>query len=213
MKSDLIIGVDFDNTIVNYDEVFYQTALKKGLIESGCLRKKTDVRDFIRQLPAGEQKWRELQSFVYGKAMDQAHLIDGVQEVFQICREKGIQVYIVSHKSKHATADTEGINLQEVARSWMRNNKFFDDDGLDLQEGQVFFESTRNLKVKRIASLGCTHFIDDLTETFGESNFPPATIKLLFSAQQEKVFPEDLIRFDSWKGINNYLFSKFSLKI
>ncbi len=34
-KRDLRIGIDFDNTIVNYDDLFYQAALEKRMITSG----------------------------------------------------------------------------------------------------------------------------------------------------------------------------------
>ena len=43
-------------------------------------------------------------------------------------------------------------------------NKFFSTNGLSLSKNDIFFEFTKEAKVKRIKSLGCSHFIDDLPE-------------------------------------------------
>ena len=49
--------------------------------------------------------------------------------------------------------------MDECARL-LRTNR------LGLTEGDVFFNSTREEKIERIANLRCTDFIDDLEETF-----------------------------------------------
>ena len=36
----MIFGFDFDNTIINYDEIFYKVALKDQLIVKGLQRNK-----------------------------------------------------------------------------------------------------------------------------------------------------------------------------
>jgi hypothetical protein len=38
----------------------------------------------------------------------------------------------------------------------------------------VFLEPTKADKLTRIATLGCTHFIDDLPEFLSDPGFPPA---------------------------------------
>ena len=50
----------------------------------------------------------------------------------------------------------------------MEQQGFFDPKGLNLKRENVYFESTREEKVARIGFLKCTHFIDDLEETFDE---------------------------------------------
>ena len=59
------IGIDFDNTIITYDDVFRATALGRGLIkEDFAGRSKQAIRDHIRLLPDGEIAWQRLQGQV-----------------------------------------------------------------------------------------------------------------------------------------------------
>ena len=45
----MIVGIDFDNTIVCYDSLFYNIALEKGLIPSNISKSKNSVRDYLRK--------------------------------------------------------------------------------------------------------------------------------------------------------------------
>ncbi len=55
MASGLRIGIDFDNTVIAYDQVFCATAKLDGLISADFAGGKQAVRDCIRSLPDGEQ--------------------------------------------------------------------------------------------------------------------------------------------------------------
>ncbi len=79
-----IIGVDFDNTIINYDELMYNLALERGLIDSHIKKQKKSIRDQIRSLPEGEKAWQHLQASVYGHKIREAQLIAGVDFFFRI---------------------------------------------------------------------------------------------------------------------------------
>ena len=61
------IGLDLDNTIINYDQSFIELAKSTGLINQGFLGSKTDLRDGIRAMDDGEKLWQKLQGSVYGK--------------------------------------------------------------------------------------------------------------------------------------------------
>ncbi len=202
-----ILGVDFDNTLVNYDEVLWKTAQRMGFLNHGVGGVKKNIRDAIRCLPEGEIKWQKVQAYAYGKAMDEAILIDGVEGFFRACRRDNIPVYIVSHKTELAAQDTEKINLRTAALAWMEKKRFFDKDGLALCRDQIFFESTRQAKVERIRQLACTHFIDDLQETFMENFFPAGITKILYSSQNEGLLDESLMVMHSWKQIYDYFFN------
>ena len=69
MTSRLRIGIDFDNTIIAYDEVFCAAAKRRGLIAAEFIGGKQAVRDAIRLLPDGELAWQRLQGQVYGKGI------------------------------------------------------------------------------------------------------------------------------------------------
>ena len=59
------IGVDFDNTIANYDGVFHKAALERGLIPASLGSGKTDVRDYLNG-SGRKDEFTELQGYVYG---------------------------------------------------------------------------------------------------------------------------------------------------
>lgn len=210
-KAEFVIGLDFDNTLVSYDKAMRVTALELGFISEGVkLGSKEEVRDYLRKLPGGEIKWQQLQAEIYGRRMHQAQLIDGVKAFLLTCREYQVPVFIVSHKSKYAAQDKDGINLQEAAFNWMKQNGFFDKDGLGLLADRVYFEESRNNKVLRIKELACTHFVDDLREVFEERNFPLETKRFLFAPGQASVGEardEAGVRvFGSWEGIHQFFF-------
>ena len=43
----MIFGFDFDNTIINYDEIFYKVALKDQLIVKGLKKNKETIKKTI----------------------------------------------------------------------------------------------------------------------------------------------------------------------
>ncbi|HLF18659.1 MAG TPA: aminoglycoside phosphotransferase family protein [Candidatus Omnitrophota bacterium] len=202
----MILGVDFDNTIVSYDRVLYSTALGNGYIPKKMGQNKKAIRDAVRQLPDGEAKWQKLQAYIYGRGMEQAQLMDGVAEFFGQCQRQGIKLAIISHKTRFASMDKDGIDLQKTALAWMKENRFFEKNGLGLDPSQVYFESTRQEKIERIRALGCSYFVDDLEETFMEPSFPKSVRKVLFSPLDKGMNLADVKVLGSWREINEYIF-------
>ena len=43
-----LLGLDFDNTLVSYDEIFHKIALEKGLINKEVSPNKIEIRDYLR---------------------------------------------------------------------------------------------------------------------------------------------------------------------
>ena len=43
----MIFGFDFDNTIINYDKVFYNIALKKKLINKKVKKSKESIKSLL----------------------------------------------------------------------------------------------------------------------------------------------------------------------
>lgn len=201
-----VIGVDLDNTLVSYDEVMHRVAIQESLILVGATKNKRDLRNEIRRLPNGELQWRKLQAIVYGQKMDEAKLIDGVWEFFDLCKRYEAKVYIVSHKTEFATTDRAKSNLRAAAMEWMRRSKFFEPNGLGLSPADVYFESTRGKKIERIKRLRCTHFIDDLEETFLEDSFPTGVEKLLYAPHVHHSPLQGVKVVLAWEEISDYFF-------
>jgi len=201
-----VIGVDFDNTLVSYDALLQSLARQRGWLPDGTNPSKKEIRDFIRRLPEGEQQWQRLQAVAYGPRIAEAQLADGVEEFFECCKRRPAKVYIVSHKTEFANYDESGTNLRTAALAWMADHRFFAPDGFGLTPEAVYFGATRQEKLAHIEALGCTHFIDDLEETFLEDRFPRGVEKILYAPQRPGDAPPGVRMAESWGQIVAYVF-------
>lgn len=205
MPTTPIIGIDFDNTIVSYDEVCYQLAFEQGLIPRDLDHTKNAVRDYLRQ-QGKEEKWTEFQGYLYGPGIIKALPFPGVLEFIDKCKLEKIKVYVISHKTKYPFLGPK-YDLHESARQWLEKSCFRSENDSQM----VFLELTQEEKIKRIENLGCTHFIDDLPEILNHPLFPSYVQKILFNPQRKTscktngLSPE-LKTVQSWKEIKDYFF-------
>jgi hypothetical protein len=174
----VIVGVDFDNTIVCYDAIFHRVARERDLIPEGLRVSKNAVREHLRG--AGQEAlWTELQGYVYGPRMPEAEPFPGVEEFFRRARAMGLPLLIISHRTRYPYLG-ERYDLHQAARDWLAAYGFHDPAGIGLPRERVYFELTKQEKLARVRTQGCTHFIDDLPELFEEPDFPVAVQKILF---------------------------------
>lgn len=199
------IGVDFDNTVVCYDTLFYRAAVERGLVPPDVSPGKQQVRDSLRRC-GKEDAWTELQGLVYGSWIEQAPPFAGVIEFFQECRKRRIDVAIISHKTRQPVRGP-AFDLHEAARNWLRQHGLVDAPDAALVANRVFFEETKQAKLERIARMGCTHFIDDLPEFLAEPGFPPSVERILFDARGLHAHDPRFRRVTSWHGIMDVLAS------
>ena len=176
MSAPLVIGVDFDNTIVCYDALFHKVSRERDWITADVPVNKSDVRNYLRRV-GREDDWTELQGYVYGARMSEADMFPGVQAFFLACRAAGHQLSIISHKTRFPFRG-EQHDLHRAAYLWLEQQGFFTE--LKLPRAQAYFELTKQAKLERIAAAGCTHFIDDLPEFLGEPGFPANVQRILF---------------------------------
>lgn len=202
-----ILGVDFDNTIIDYERVMHRAAVRQGLISPDEPRNKKELRDAVRGLPDGELRWQRLQAEVYGPKIWEARLANGTRRFFRQCHERKVVVHIVSHKTEYAHAGDKQVNLRWTALAWMKDRRFFHPKGLGLSPENVFFEETRHRKLERIRKLQCTHFIDDLEETFREAAFPDDVEKILYAPHRHSSLLPRLKVAATWAEIGGYLFN------
>ena len=201
-----IVGVDFDNTLVSYDQLMYWLSIKKGLIEPSVTANKKIVRDAIRSLPDGEIAWQRVQALAYGPQILEAVPANGVTGFLQLCARGNFKVYIVSHKTEFANYDETATNLHSAALLWLDRHRFLDRDDLGLSRENIYFELTRQQKIERLQQLGCTHFVDDLAETFQEDGFPDSVEKILYSPTPVDPVPPGIQFVGDWQQITDYFF-------
>ena len=202
----MVIGLDFDNTLISYDALMHRICIERRWIEPSVPICKKDIRDCLRLRPGGEIEWQELQGMVYGPRLAEAGMIDGVVDFCRRGRGLGAQLYIVSHKTEYAGYDETRTNLRLAALTWMQRHHFFDETGLGFSIDQVYFAPTRSEKIEQIARLGCTHFIDDLEEVFWEATFPEQIKKILFAPHGSIQSIPSIKSLATWEAVGDYVF-------
>ncbi|MFN0051124.1 MAG: haloacid dehalogenase-like hydrolase [Planctomycetales bacterium] len=190
------IGVDFDNTIVRYDEVFHRVALERGLITAEIPVSKGAVRDHLRRC-GKEDDWTAMQGYVYGQRMQDAQAFPGVLEFFRRMVSTQIPICIISHKTRYPYQGPR-YDLHAAAWGWLEQQGFFDRERIGLSRNAVYLESTLADKLSRIGSVGCTHFIDDLPELLEEPGFPGQVARLLFDPANAHAEKPLYRRVPSW---------------
>jgi hypothetical protein len=180
--------------------VFHRCAVERFGLDPAVPATKTAVRAGLRALPEGERRWIELQGLVYGRHIEEAVAAPGVLAFFATCEARDVDVSIISHKTESAVSGSD-LNLRGAARNWLRTR------GLDGEAGdaRVFFEETRERKLRRIADEGCSIFVDDLEEVLEEPGFPEGVARWLY-APGRPGGPRGLLRvFPSWAEITSQL--------
>lgn len=196
------LGIDFDNTIVSYHKVFHKVALESGLIPDDLPVTKLAVRDYLRSIDK-EDIWTEMQGYVYGARMEDAEPYPGVMEFLAWARETGVEMAIISHKTRHPFIGPE-YDLHKAAQDWVLGH-LRDDKGMFIDTGSVFFETTKSDKFRRIADFRCDYFIDDLPEILEAEEFPGKTSGILFDPDRHHNTSGNGLRIHSWSELKDLL--------
>lgn len=198
----LTIGVDFDNTLVCYDEVFHRIALENQLIAPDTPMRKQNIRDQIRN-QGQENQWTEMQGYVYGERIKDAPPFPGVIDFFRLCQKARHRVFIISHKTKHPFIGP-AYDLHKGALDWLDQTFAIANGAFGIRKEHIFLESTKQKKSERIALCHCDIFIDDLPEFLLDSYFPNTAKRILFDPHNECL---DFQRFHlagDWRKITHY---------
>jgi hypothetical protein len=172
MDASARVGIDFDNTIVDYGALFLEAGASAGFIPTAAGGEKNAVRAHVRK-HHGESAWQQLQAQMYGPSLRRAVPYAGFLDFLERARKRSVTIFIVSHKSAYAAADPGGSNLHETAREWLGAQHIAVDG--------AYFELSRAAKLQRISDLRCTHFIDDLPEVLDDPDFPAGVARILFA--------------------------------
>ena len=197
----MVLGIDFDNTIIKYDELFHKIACEKGLISAELPKQKNAVRDYLRESGV-EDEWTIIQGEVYGERIKEAVPFSGILETLQKLNAKQIPINIVSNKTREPYLGPKR-DLHAAALSWLKLNGIIDAEGLSVKADQVFFEVTKEAKINRIVQIGCTHYVDDLPEIL--EMIPEGINKILFSPNGEEIINSSWTVIRSWNQLPSVL--------
>ena len=197
----MVLGIDFDNTIIKYDELFHKIAFEKGLISQELPKQKNAVRDYLRETGV-EDEWTIIQGEVYGERIKEAVPFSGMLETLQKLNARQIPINIVSHKTREPYLGPKR-DLHAAALSWLKLNGIIDAEGQGVKADKVFFEVTKEDKINRIVQIGCTHYLDDLPEIL--EMIPEGINKILFSPNGEEIINSNWTVIRSWNELPSVL--------
>jgi hypothetical protein len=202
----MILGVDFDNTIVCYDALFHRLAVERGLIPAALPAEKGTVRDYLRR-QGREDDWTELQGYAYGLHIADAVPFPGVCEFFRRCHAQSVPICIISHKTRWPVRGPQ-VDLHQAARGWLAAQRFHEADHGGLSASRVFFEVTKLAKLQRIVHQNCTHFVDDLPEFLREPGFPAGVERVLFDPWDRTREDWPFQRVSNWEQLEQLLWTE-----
>ena len=197
----MIIGIDFDNTIIRYDNVFSRVGLKKGIISDLRLKTKNEVKNDL--ISSGkENNWTELQGIVYGSHIMEAELYQNFKEACWDLIARGHKLRIISHKTQFPYIGSR-INLRKAAIKWLKEKNIVGRGHNKIPLDDVFFCCTLNEKIKMVEKKKCDVFIDDLPTVL--QLIDPNIKRILFNPD---VFKNECFKFKefhNWREIGSLL--------
>jgi hypothetical protein len=199
------IGIDFDNTIVIYDEVWHRYGQEFGLPPE-VPADKASIRAWFWDQPDGNTPWTELQGIVYGTKLQEARLAEGLAEFLLGAKERGIAVSVISHKTQFPALGPR-VDLRQAAYGFLEEQGILDPQRFGVPRERVFFNDTQALKVARVQSEGCAVFVDDLPRVFSDEGFPEGVEKLLYDRAGNQEAGPGVVRCRSWGEIAERLLS------
>lgn len=196
----MIVGFDFDNTIIDYNNLFGLAALEKNLIVKSSAHDKNSVKQYLINSNK-EDEWTKLQGEVYGSRVLEANLYEGILEIFKYLSSNNHKIYIVSHKTKFPYLGKK-IDLHKSALKFIMENNILNKKDIRLTKDDIFFETSIKDKIERIESLKCDIFIDDLECIL--NLLPDNIIKILFlpNSSGKKVNYNAIKR---WNELKNFI--------
>jgi hypothetical protein len=187
----MIVGFDFDNTLINYTNSFKKLAKKKGIVPEEINLDKISIRNYLRDKNL-EHEWTILQGEVYGNGIMQAEIYEGVKESIKFLLKKNNKIKIISHKTQYPYIG-EKVDLRLSAKKWIEKELLNEISCINFSQADIFFENTINEKVKKIEELGCDIYVDDLPEIL--DLLPNKIQKILFSS-----LPNDNLKYQVMKS-------------
>jgi hypothetical protein len=194
-----IIGLDLDNTIINYGSLFYGVAIEKKWIPIECQKDKIGVREYL-QAKGRNDLWTELQGLVYGPYLTEAVPYSGVDDFLLECRKLKIPVWIISHKTRFPVVGFP-YDLHTSASAWIFASGLIHDETGGVNKDRVIFCETRSEKIAAIIRLQLTHFVDDLPEVFLDADFPKETTRYLYAPEGVQLQPPYCESVSSWQDL------------
>lgn len=180
------IGIDLDNTIINYNKAFIKFLKKKKIFI------KDIKKDKIKKISNNNSKiinWTQTQEEIYGNYIKYAKLFSYYKSFEKFALKNNFKLFIISHKTKYSEYSNK-YNLHNKSRVWLKKN-------IKIENYKIFFHKNLDSKIKRISNLKLDYYIDDLDKIFKKKKLSTKIKKIYFSTKKIK----NTINIDNWKKI------------
>ncbi len=176
----LRIGIDLDNTILDYNDLFRELAIENGWIATDCQSTRVEVKQYLVDIDGHDERWRELQAQAYGPRIGEAKLYEKVATFIQAAFRDGHELFIISHKTKYSSCRPD-LEFRNAAIECLKLKGVVGESELKISLNNIFFEATRGEKIQRIHNLKLDVYIDDLLPVLLDIDFPYNTVPIFFS--------------------------------
>ena len=195
------IGIDFDNTIVCYDETVQRASLILKGVPIGATNSKDGLKEFLIQ-EGREEDWTEFQGYLYGPGLSFARPFTGFLQTLQELKREGCEVFVVSHKTRTPYAGAM-YDLHAYANKWIKDN--ISSRSLGIDDSNTYLELTKEAKVERIKTLELDCFIDDLVPIVRMIKEKTDTRPILFDPNGIHDDAEGVVKMASWLDLCSLL--------
>jgi len=191
----LKIGIDLDNTIIDYSNSLkkllqeeYKIELKNETIHKSLIKKQI-IENY------SDREWTKAQGLLYSKYLDYANPYPGCLDALKKLSINGSELYIISHKTKYPFIGGK-TNLILLAKEWITKN-LVHENGINLfEDANILFNKTINKKIESIISHDLDIFIDDLEVIL--KLLPSSVNKIWFTSE---IMPSKFIKCSNWEEI------------
>ena len=203
------IGIDLDNTIINYHKLFNLEC--KRIIHSNKKPKDISSIFFTKEKTKNYiiknfslEKWIYIQNLVYAKKIHFAEIDDHFLNFLKFCKDLNYEIFIISHKTKFSNI-FKNINLRNESINFLKAKKIF--QRKLVKKKNIFFYSEREKKIEKIKKMKLDYYIDDLKVVLENLNKKKTNL-ILFSDINCKSYKT----FSNWLGINKFFFGSQNFK-
>lgn len=165
------IAIDFDNTIVNYSELFHKAAMLENVQVDQNLSK-NEIKEYIKSSNNHEwpKKWIDIQGRCYGELIQETSKDEYFLKLYNYLKQQGFEIEVTSHKSKRSLCGR--YDLRESALKKIKS--------LGIKDEEVRFFDTQEQKCEYLGENEFDIIIDDLEEVLDKSK--NNRLKILFGS-------------------------------
>tara|TARA_B100000902_G_C27300639_1_gene912574 strand:- start:241 stop:828 length:588 start_codon:yes stop_codon:yes gene_type:complete len=193
----LKIGIDLDNTIINYEKSF-QKLIKIRKINSNW-KNKHQIKEAINKSKS-KYNWTAAQEEIYGLFINFAKPYKYFLEFEKFAVKNKHKLFIISHKTEYSEFSRK-YNLREMSNKWLKKN-------IKMNKYKIFYTNTINQKIEIIKKIKPKYYIDDLIKILRNKKIPKKTQKIFFSRKLDS----KILTLSDWKKIKNYIAINENLK-